>query len=148
MTKLLTLLLGYTALLLLGGTAAFLLGLRALGDAHVGLALVGLWSIVLLFIASWRDLRPWAARQGVTRAGGFALATAGLTTLLWAVYVAGVTLPIAFLTDITATTAGRRVLGVITFVPAFLAFGVGIWVSWRQLGPRRAGNMQPHIRWK
>ncbi len=48
----------------------------------------------------------------------------------------------------TATTAGRRVLGVITFVPAFLAFGVGFWLSWRLLGPRRAGNMQPHIRWK
>lgn len=141
-------LLGYLALLLVGGAAAFLFGLRLLGNPHLGLVALGVWLVALVFLASWRELRPWAQARGVARPETFALAVAGLSALLWGIYVLTVSLPLAFLTDITGTPGGRRVLGVITFVPLLVWLGVGFWLSWLLLGPRTPRRPAPRVQWR
>jgi hypothetical protein len=52
--------------------------------------------------------------------------------------VVAVTLPIAFGTDLTATTAGRRALFFITFLPLLVCVAVAPRLAWRMAGGRQA----------
>ena len=127
-------LLGYAAFLALGGLAAYLLGFRLARDPHVALAVLGVWLLGLVALVSWGEVRPWAGRRGAPRPSALALTAAGVAALLWVAYVGAVSLPLAFLTDITATPQGRRLLGVVTFLPLVLCYAAGLWLAWRLLG--------------
>ena len=113
--------------------AAFALGVvAAFMRAHLphwGLFAGGLLLVVGLGLVAAGELTRWAAKRYMPQPGRFALRVWLISSALWALYVAVVSLPIAFFTSLPATEAGGRVLGLVTFLPL-----AGLWIGvWRMM---------------
>ncbi len=124
--------LGYIAFFLAGLPVAYILGFRLAGDPHVALGVLGVWLIALQAVVSWGEVRPRAERRGMARPRVVALQVAGLAAAFWVAWVVAVTLPVAFLTDLTAATSGRRVLFLLTFIPLAPLYLAALALVWRR----------------
>ncbi|MSP78528.1 MAG: hypothetical protein EXR67_03090 [Dehalococcoidia bacterium] len=94
---------------------------------HWGLFVGALFLVAGMGFMSAGEVAPWAARRGIQRPTRFAIRVWLVGSFAWAAYIALVSLPIAFLTNIPSTKPGRDLLGVITFLPLPLFYTLAWW---------------------